>query len=351
MASAQEGRLTIAGDSQGLRFDATMHAPVELQSVGEVKRTPQGHEIEATGAWRDLQWPPFGPPTLRSPEGRFELGGTLEDLNLALDFELVIGGLPSTRLTLEGTGSVEPSARLPFALNAGWRASMGPDATLSGGLDANGDERNIVVDLNLLTPFPASAEATLALGEEPRFDAVAQWSELPWPLFGNRVILSREGRLEAKGSPTLAEVDLAAALEVPERVRDGHVRATATLTGVGQPQVSGSFEWDARVVASGETLRGSGTLHGNPFSALDFTHALSAPFELRTEGVVDSPFEAPELRLAGTWRNLHWAPQSARPRLPQRHRDLHAERSDGRHGDSSRRDAGRRHIAECPGSH
>ena len=312
---AQEGRLTIAGNSQSLDFDAAMQAPVVLRSSGRLRRTPQGYEVAATGAWRYLRWPLMGPPSVRSSEGRFELGGALDALSLALDLDLVADRLPSTRFTVEGTGSVEPSAALPFELATRWRAVTASDVTLSGELGASGDIEHVVLRSSVLSPFAASADAALWLGEEASFEAVAQWNGLFWPLTGAQVVTSPVGRLEAKGTAALAELALTAALEAPERVRDGRVSAAATVSTVGETEITGSFDWDAAIVSHGAKLRGTGTVHGNPFGELRFTHALSAPFalsstgfELSTEGVVDSPVAAPELHLAGTWRDLHWPP-------------------------------------------
>ena len=312
---AQEGRLTISGNSQSLDFDAAMQAPVVLRSSGRLRRTPQGYEVTATGAWRYLRWPLIGLPSVRSSEGRFELGGALDALSLALDLDLVADRLPSTRLTVEGTGSVEPSAALPFELATRWWAVTASDTTLAGELDASGDIEHVVLRPRVLSPFAASAEATLSPGDDSSFEAVAEWNGLFWPLAGVPVIASPEGRLEAKGTAALAELALTAALEAPERVRDGRVSATATVSAIGETEVTGSFDWDAAIDSHGVKLRGTGTVHGNPFGELRFTHALSAPFalsstgfELSTEGVVDSPVAAPELHLAGTWRDLHWPP-------------------------------------------
>ena len=312
---AQEGRLTIAGNAHSLDFDAAMQAPVVLRSSGRLRRTPQGYEVAATGAWRYLRWPLIGPPTVRSSEGRFELGGALDALSLALELDLAADRLPATRLTVQGTGSVEPSAALPFELATRWRAVTAADVTLSGELGASGDIEHVVVRPSVLSPFAASAEAALSLGDEASFETVAQWSGLFWPLAGTQVVTSPEGRLKAKGTAALAELDLTAALEAPERVRDGRVSATATVSAIDGTLVTGSFDWNAEVVSHGGRLRGAGTVHGSPSGALRFTHALSVPFELSTEGVVDSPVAAPELRLSGAWRDLHWPPgQSARYR-------------------------------------
>ena len=306
--AAQEGRLTIAGDSRSLDFDASMQTPVELRSSGRVKQTPRGYVVAAAGAWRDLRWPLFATPSVHSPEGHFELGGALDDLSLALDLELATDGLPSTGLTLAGTGSVEPSAAFPFELTAHWQAVMPSDAALSGELDASGDSENVVVRLRALTPFAASAEAALVLGDEPSFDAVAHWSGLFWPLAGSRRIESPEGRLEAKGSAALTDVTLAAALEAPERVRDAHVSATARLAGTGEPEITGSFDWDAEIVSNGVRLRGDGTLHGNPSGVLHFTHELSAPFALFTVGSGRMGGPAPEIDMVSEWVDLRWPP-------------------------------------------
>ena len=313
--AGQEGRLTITGDSRALDFDATMQTPIGLRSSSQVKLTPEGYVVAATGTWRDLRWPLFTPPSVRSPQGRFELGGALDKLSVALDLELAIDGLPSTRLTLSGAGSVEPSAAFPFDLTARWQAVMAPEVVLSGELDASGDRENVVVRPRILTPFAASAQAALVLGREPRFDAVAQWSGLFWPLAGRRVIASPEGRLEAKGSAALMDVTLAAALEAPQRVRDARVRATARLAGTGDPEVTGSFDWDAEIVPYGARLRGAGTLHGNPTGVLHFTHELSAPFALSTVGEGSMGGPAPEIDMMSEWVDLRWPPDGPNARV------------------------------------
>ena len=307
----QHGRVTIAGDSQALDFDATMQAPFELRSNGWVKLTPQGHVISANGVWRDLRWPLFAPPSIQSPEGHFELGGTLDDLSVALDLELAGDGFPSTRLTLAGAGSVEPSATFPFEMAVRWHAMVRPDAVLSGELEASGDRENVVVRPRVLTPFAMSAEAALVLEGEPTFDAVAQWSGLFWPLAGAPVIASPEGRIEAKGSTAVVDVTLAAALEVPERAHDGRVSATARIAGRDTLEVAGSFDWEADLVDPGARFRGGGTLHGNPFDVVRFTHELSAPFTLSTAGEGRMGGPVPELHMAGEWLNLHWPPTRA----------------------------------------
>ena len=197
--ATREGMFTIAGDSRSLDFDASMQAPFGLRSSGQVKSTPQGYEIAATGAWRDLGWPLFAPPSIRSPAGRFELGGALDDLSVSLDVELAAERLPSTRLTVQGTGSVEPSAKFPFDLTARWQAVTGSDTAMSGELAASGDREHAVVRSRVLAPFSASAEAALVLGGEPSFDAVAQWSGLVWPLAGTPLVASRKGPARGEG--------------------------------------------------------------------------------------------------------------------------------------------------------
>ena len=303
---AQEGRLTIAGNAQSLDFDAAMQAPVVLRSSGRLRRTPQGYEVAANGAWRYLRWPLIGPPSVRSSEGRFELGGALDALNLALDLDLAADRLPSTRLTVQGTGSVEPSAALPFELAARWRAVTASEATLSGALGASGDIEQMVLRPSVLSPFAASAEAALSLGDDSGFEAVAQWSGLFWPLAGTQVVTSPEGRLEAKGTAALAELDLTAALEVPEQVHDGHVSATATVSVAGETEITSAFDWDAESVSHGARLRGTGTVHGSPSDVLHFTHTLSAPFAVSSTGEVTMTGPVPEVHLVSEWVDLRW---------------------------------------------
>ena len=273
----QEGRLTIAGNAHSLDFDAAVRAPVVLRSSGRLRRTPQGYEVAATGAWRDLRWPLVGPPSVRSSEGRFELGGALDALSLALDLDLAADRLPATRLTVHGTGSVEPSAALPFELATRWRAVTSSDTTLSGELDASGDFERVVLRPRVLSPFAASAEAALTLGDEASYESVAQWSGLFWPLAGTQVVASPEGRLEARGTAALAELSLTAALEAPDRVQDGRVSAAATVSTIGELEVTGSFDWEAEVVSHGARLRGAGTLDGPPEA-----------LEVHLEGTMDS---------------------------------------------------------------
>ena len=307
--AGQEGRLTITGNSRALDFEATLQTPIGVRSSGQVKLTPEGYVVAATGTWRDLRWPPFTPPSVRSPQGRFELGGALDKLSVALDFELAADGLPSTRMTLSGAGSFEPSAAFPFDLTARWQVVMPPEAALSGELDVSGDRENVVVRPRILAPFAASAEVALVLVGEPRFDAVAKWSGLFWPLAGRRVIASPEGTLEAKGSASLMDVTLTAALEAPERVRDGRVSATARLAMADEPEVTGSFDWNAEIVPLGATLRGAGTLNGNLSGVLQFTHELSAPFALSTVGEGRMGGPAPQFDMMSEWVDLRWPPE------------------------------------------
>ena len=268
--AAQGGSVAIAGDVRSLDFDAAMEAPVALKASGRLRRAPRGYEISATGAWRDLQWPLFAPPSVRSPQGRFEIGGALDEVSLSVDFDLEAEGLPATRLTLRGTGSIEASPMFPFDLTARWRSETASDSALVGELDASGNRDEVLVRLNVLTPFVASSEAALTLGDEPEFEAAAQWSGLFWPLSGKRLVASPEGRLEAKGSAAQTELALAAALEMPERVREGRLSATATLAGSGEPALTGSFDWDAQLVSHDARLHGAGTYALNgPWDALE----------------------------------------------------------------------------------
>ena len=306
--AAREGRLTIAGDSRALDFDATMQVPVELHASGQVKRAPRGYVVAASGAWRDVRWPLSGSPSVHSPEGRFELGGGLDDLSLALDLELATDGLPPVRLEVEGTGSVEPSAALPFELATRWHAVTASGATLAGELHASGDRERAVVRPSMLVPFVASAEAAVALADEPTIDAVAQWSGLFWPLAGEPGIASREGRLEAKGGAARTELTLAAALEAPERMRNGQVSAKATVAWIGEPRVTGAFDWEGELVSHGATLRGAGTLSGSPAGVLRFTHALSTPFAVSSTGEVAMGEAAPEIDVVSDWIDLQWPP-------------------------------------------
>ncbi len=330
--ATHEGRLTMAGNAQSLDFDAAMQAPVELRSSGRWRRTAQGYELEARGAWQDLRWPLIGPPSVRSPEGRFELGGGLDALRLALDLDLAADRLPAMRIALEGTGSVEPSAALPFALTARWRAATAAGATstsgatagsstrahwravtasattLSGALDASGDLGRVVLRPSVISPFSASADATLSLGDASGFEAVARWNGLFWPLAGAPMVTSPRGRLEARGTTALAKLDLTAALEAPDRVRDAHVSASATVTAAGETEVTGSFAWGAQTVSREVRLRGAGTVRGNPSGALRFTHALSAPFAVSSTGEIRPADPAPELRMVSEWTDLRWPP-------------------------------------------
>ena len=334
--AAHEGRLTIAGNAQSLDFDAAMQAPVELRSSGRWRRAAHGYEVQVNGTWRDLRWPIIGPPSVRSPEGSFELGGALDALSLTLDLDLVADRLPSTRLTVEGTGSVEPSAALPlglplrehrveepgetsvgpsaalpFELTARWRAVTASDTALSGELVASGDAERVILRPSVLSPFAASAEAAVSLGDEAGFEAIAQWNGLFWPLVGAPVIASPEGRLKARGTAARAKLNLTAALETPDRVRDGHVSATATITALGETAVTGSFAWDAKTVSPEMGLRGAGTVRGNPSGELRFTHALSAPLAVSSTGEIRPTDPAPELRLVSEWVDLRWPPDGS----------------------------------------
>ena len=319
--AAQEGRLTITGDSRSLDFDGTMRVPVELESNGRVTRTPRGYVVAATGAWRDLRWPLSESPSVRSPEGQFELDGGLDDLSLALDLDLATDGLPPARLTVEGTGSVEPSASFPFELATRWSAVTASDAMLSGEFHASGDRERAFLRPTMLEPFAASAEAALARGDVTSIDAVARWSGLFWPLAGEPAITSREGRLEAKGGAALTELTLAAALDAPQRVRHGEVRANATVAWNDEPAVTGSFDWAGELAPHGARFGGTGTLSGNPSVALRFTHALSAPFALSSAGEVSMRGPAPEIDIVSEWFDLRWPPDGP-PALSSPHGSL-----------------------------
>ena len=174
---AQEELLTITGNLQQAGFEVAMQAPFELSASGKVVRTADAYRMEAAGVWRDFQWPLFRPPSVRSPDGDFKLGGALDDFTAELDLELVADTLPSTRLTLVGAGSFEPRGAIPFEFTAFWQALMPQDVTLSGELDASGDMDGIVVSPKILSPFLFSAEAALALAGEPSFEASAEWDE------------------------------------------------------------------------------------------------------------------------------------------------------------------------------
>ena len=306
--AAQSAQVKIAGDSRSLTFDASARTPVGFKASGKIERTAQGYVIEATGAWRDLRWSPVVTQPVLSPEGRLELNGGLDDLNVALDLELAPDGLPPIRLALEGTGAIEASAALPFELSARWRAETASGATLAGELDASGAGGHVVVRPTLTTPFAGSAEAALVLVDEPSIDAVAQWSGFVWPLSGRPVITSREGRLEAKGSAVGTELVLSAALAAPERVRDGLLRAEATFAASAEPEIRASFDWKAETVSDSVKLRGAGTLHGNPYGVVRFTHALSAPLSVSSTGALTMNAPAPGIDMVSEWVNLRWPP-------------------------------------------
>ena len=306
--AAQEGRLTITGDSRSLDFDGTMRVPFELETNGQVRRTPQGYAVATTGAWRNLRWPPSESPSVHSSEGHFKLDGGLDDLSLALDLDLATDDLPPTRFTVQGTGSVEPSASFPFELATRWNAVTASDATLSGEFVASGDRERAILRPTMLEPFAASAEAALELADEPSIDAVAQWSGLFWPLAGKPAITSREGRLEAKGGAARTELTLNAALDAPEQVHQGQVSANTTVAWNDELTVTGSFDWEGVLASHGARLGGTGTLSGNPSGVLRFTHALSAPFALSSAGKVSMDGAAPEIDIVSEWVDLRWPP-------------------------------------------
>ncbi len=164
-------RLDLSGSPTLLRLHELLlsarDSPLNLNASADIDLERQ--TVAAQGEWQQLAWPPTGPAEFASPEGRFQLDGSLQDYRAELD-ALISGVLLS---------------ELDIRIRARGNEQQLWLETLS--LRERGDS-----PLSL----DASGELTLA---ELEFSAQGQWRDLRWPLRGEPEYHSESGSFSTSG--------------------------------------------------------------------------------------------------------------------------------------------------------
>ncbi|MDX1605293.1 MAG: translocation/assembly module TamB domain-containing protein [Candidatus Competibacterales bacterium] len=238
------GDLVATGSTRSLHLErlrlSAAQAPLALDIQADVDLDDQ--TLTARGEWRELAWPPTGPARFASPEGRFDLSGTLDDYRLQLGAQLAGEMLGRLQAKLEASGSLERARLQRLELRE-------PDGDLALDLDA------------------AVGFADLA------FEARAEWRNLRWPLTAPVQILSPAGALRASGRP-----------------EDYQAQLTARLDG---PQLIGL---DARLDAAGSTDR----------ARVETLRVTGREDDLRLEARGELALQTLDFQASGNWQALRW---------------------------------------------
>lgn len=164
-------RLRVNGSTRVLNIEQlqldTSDTLMQLATTAAIDLDRQ--TIAAQGNWQDLVWPLTGPMAYASPQGRFELSGSLDDYRLEL--HSVLDGAELTPLNAE--------------------------------LRARGNLERLWLDHVLITEQAATMRLELdgTVGfADLAFQARGRWEALRWPLQGEAQYQSPGGHFEADGT-------------------------------------------------------------------------------------------------------------------------------------------------------
>lgn len=163
------GILHAAGDLDRLLVDARVAKPATARVTAEV-----------TGLDADLAW-----------RGKAEV----ETLDLAQWVEDPPVGPLAATLAIEGD-------RARYGATGVIRGRGLPETGARVDASARYAEAVLTIDSLAIKTAPESivnARGELSFGEQPSFDAAAEWTEFRWPLTGRPLIASSRGKLEAQG--------------------------------------------------------------------------------------------------------------------------------------------------------
>lgn len=280
-----QGTTAAKGDIDMIVFDNRLSAPFVANLEGNLEDVLGQPRIDASGNWRDLQWPlTAAKPELKSEQGTIALSGALDDYRLTVNGRLTQQYLPETQLSFNGTGSLEAMSIKKLELKS-------------------------KTGLFLLT-------GDVSWQDVPTFDLTAQGRhfnpaiivpELPGDL---TFIAHLEGKLAEQALQMEAEID-----KLTGELRDYPVSADGKLFLDGE-----RLRVDALRIASGANrLAVNGTL-GPEQGALDVT--LNAP-ELNTlwpglggslkgQGRLKGNWQRPAVAFQGQGSRLRYGEYSAR---------------------------------------
>lgn len=171
------GPLTARLDARGntrelhlktLELSSAQH-PLRLTAQADIDLPRQ--TLTAHGQWQQLAWPLTGPARYASPQGTFDLSGTLQNYQLALDARLDGSELGQLVATVRASGNRQQVKLTRFEVNE-------PAAQQPLKLQAHGE----------------IALKTLA------FSAKGEWQRLRWPLRGTPQYQSPSGSFDTSGN-------------------------------------------------------------------------------------------------------------------------------------------------------
>jgi translocation and assembly module TamB len=157
---------------------ALVDHPALLEVQGAVE--PDAQKIDLQGEWKDLQWPLRGVAEFDSAEGRFAFHGIPTDF--VANLEAALGG---EAMGVAGAQLQADQAPVRFTLKA------------------MGDGESIKLDHLSVQPtgIPARLVGQGSFGLNDRsIHADLEWHALGWPLWGERLVDSEQGRILLDGS-------------------------------------------------------------------------------------------------------------------------------------------------------
>lgn len=224
-----DARLAATGSTRALHIEQlalnAAEQPLGLTATADIDLDRQ--TLAAQGQWRELAWPPTGPAQYASPQGSFELDGTLQDYRARLNARLAGAQIGALQAALRATGSDQALQLTELRL-----AEPGSELALS-----------------------ATGQVGFADPGQPEFNLSADWQALRWPLTEAVQVTSPQGRLTAKGSLKAYQAELQATLGGPLLgALDARIRASGDDQRVRleQLQVDEGDQGDLNLQASGE---------------------------------------------------------------------------------------------------
>ncbi len=251
-AASFAGSGRVAGDPTALQLEHTLQQPFTVATRGTVAPRGAATEVDLEGDWRDLAWPPGAGDGPASPSGRYAVKGGLADLTAQVEAVLTgAGGVEQVTLDLAGGAAPEPPHA--FSATLAWQAQTAPVGALRGAGRAEGDSTRVRFEHDL--DGPGAATVRLAghadLGGKPAIDVQGDWRDLRWPLEGDAVARSPQGRVTLRGPLDALAVILRAETEA-EPVGTVSLRATTTVT----PEQARDLDLAADLLGGSLTARG-----------------------------------------------------------------------------------------------
>lgn len=109
--------------------------------------------------------------------------------------------LDSDIIQLAGDAELQLGSQLPFTADLTLAKSVPDLAEITAQIKLQGDRQKVNLAVKMLTPAEVNAQGWIAFSEEsPRFDVSGSWSQLQWPMQGEKQYASENARLSVRGS-------------------------------------------------------------------------------------------------------------------------------------------------------